>query len=54
MGRYDIFTERRFFNLLEFVLQKTYDYLILDSDNNEYYCKFIKTSKSSTDKKMTQ
>ena len=31
-----------FFNLLEFVFQKPYDYLVLDRDNNEYYRKFNK------------
>ena len=33
-----------FFNLLEFVFQKPYDYLVLDRDNNEYYRKFNKIS----------
>ena len=33
-----------FFNLLEFVFQKPYDYLVLDCDNNEYYRKFNKIS----------
>ena len=28
-----------FFNLLQFVFQKPYDYLVLDRDNNEYYQK---------------
>ena len=44
MGRNDISTKGRFFNLLEFVFQKPYDYLVLDRDNNEYYRKFNKIS----------
>ena len=50
MGRNDIFTKRRFFfNLLEFVFQKPYNYLVLDRDNNEFYRKFNKISITSND-----
>jgi len=31
-----------FFDLLRYVFQKPFDYLVLDRDNNEYYCKFNK------------
>ena len=31
-----------FFDLLDFLFKKPYDYLVLDRDNNEYYRKFNK------------
>ena len=31
-----------FFDLLQYVFQKPFDYLVLDRDNNEYYQKFNK------------
>ena len=31
-----------FFDLLLYVFQKPYDYLVLDRDNNEYYRRFNK------------
>ena len=31
-----------FFDLLRYVFQKPFDYLVLDRDNNEYYRKFNK------------
>ena len=31
-----------FFDLLQYVFQKPFDYLVLDRDNNEYYRKFNK------------
>ena len=31
-----------FFDLLHYVFQKTFDYLVLDRDNNEYYRKWNK------------
>ena len=31
-----------FFDLLSYVFQKPFNYLVLDRDNNEYYCKWNK------------
>ena len=40
-----------FFDLLRLVFQKTFDYLVLDRDNNEYYRKWNKINNSNEDAK---
>ena len=42
MGRDDISIKRCLFDLLMYVFQKPYDYIVIDRDNNSYYRKFNK------------
>ena len=44
MGRNDILQTDEFFNMLMYAFQKSYDYLVFNQDNNEYYHKFNKIS----------
>ena len=47
MGRNDIFIKRSFFPSV--ALQKPFDYLVLDRDNNEFYRKWNKNENYSTE-----